>query len=215
MPNGQRVPGGMAGSVLGPSADPSLGSYTIHDDVVVPPEYERYVILNWGDRVYPARPGGPLDQDYAGYNMDFTSFVSLNSAGTDGYLFVNYEYVSYPFDRFAPGTPSNLTTAKGTYPIVIGRKLPASERLGEYLYNTGASILRIRKGSDGRFQVVAGDAKNRRIHGLSGLGINAERSDEYSGVTGWGSLSYQRGDNNYLLVLVLLQNKYFPKAVMV
>ncbi len=212
MPNGQRVPGGMAGSVLGASGDPSLGTYTIYDDVVVPPEYERYVILKWGDRVYPARPGGPLDQDYAGYNMDFTSFVSLNNAGTDGYLFVNYEYVSYPFDRFAPGTPSNLTTARGTYPIVIGRKLPASERLGEYLYNTGASILRIRKGNDGRFQVVAGDAKNRRIHGLSGLGINAERSDEYSGVTSWGSLAYQRGDNNYLVGTGPAANQVFNKS---
>ncbi len=212
MPNGQRIPGGMAGSILGASGDPSLSNYTIYDDVVVPPEYERYVILKWGDRVYPARAGGPLDQDYAGFNMDFTSFVGINNSGTDGYLFVNYEYVSFPFDNGVPDVPSSLVTAPTSYRPVIGRRLPASERLGEYLYNTGASIVRIRKGSDGRFQVVAGDTKNRRIHGLSGLAINGERSDEYSGVTNWGSLSYQQGDNNYLLGTGPAANQVFTKS---
>ncbi|NEP48926.1 MAG: DUF839 domain-containing protein, partial [Moorea sp. SIO3C2] len=39
--------------VLNPSSDVSLAKYTVIDDVVVPPEYERYVIVRWGDRVFP------------------------------------------------------------------------------------------------------------------------------------------------------------------
>ena len=62
----------------------------------------------------------------------------------------------------------------------------------------GGSILRIKKDSKGRFAVVS-DPKNRRIHTLSGLGINSQRTDGYQAVTAWGNKSYQQGDQNYLI----------------
>lgn len=43
------------GSILEPSANTALSHYTVIDDVVVPPEYERYVIVAWGDRVSPIK----------------------------------------------------------------------------------------------------------------------------------------------------------------
>lgn len=46
--------------------------------------------------------------------------------------------------------------------------------------------------------MVSNDAKNRRIHGLSGLGINSQRNDNYKNITSWGSRSHQQGDQNYL-----------------
>src|SRR5262245_24813637 len=49
-----------------------LAAYTVIDDVVVPPEFERYVIIAWGDRVYPN------PEEYFGYNFDYTHFVSTN-----------------------------------------------------------------------------------------------------------------------------------------
>src|SRR5262245_37858164 len=47
LPNGTRIPGGMGGEILSRDSDPSMREYTIFDDVVLPPEYERYVILSW------------------------------------------------------------------------------------------------------------------------------------------------------------------------
>jgi secreted PhoX family phosphatase len=64
--------------------------------VVVPPEYERYVIVSWGDRVFPNK------DEYFGYNCDYTGFVPIDGkSANDGYLWVNHEYISYPFSRFA------------------------------------------------------------------------------------------------------------------
>ena len=188
------------GKVLQPSPVNKLESYNVIDDVVVPPEYERYVIVSWGDRVFPNR------EEYFGYNNDYTGFVSIHKNPNDGYLWVNHEYVSYPISVFAPDVPKDLVEAgpklyPETFPVVVGYKPTAKDRtlLGEFLYNMGGSIVRIsREKRSGRFAVVP-DSKNRRIHTLSGLGINSERTDEYKSVTSWGSKSYQKGDQNYLI----------------
>ena len=184
------------GKILGSSVDAKLNSYTVVDDVVVQPEYERYVIVRWGDRVFPNR------EEYFGYNNDYTAFIPINDRNPkDGYLWVNHEYVSFPF-AVSSDLPDDLKSTSATYPLVIGQNLPDApniEALGEFLYNVGGSIVRISqdKGS-GRF-AVRPDNNNRRIHGLSGLGINKQRSDRYQKVTSWGSRSYQKGDENYLI----------------
>jgi uncharacterized protein len=187
------------GTVLPASPDPSLASYTVIDDVVVSPEFERYVIVRWGDRVF-------LDPDqYVGYNHDYTAFFGTAGASPlDGLLFINHEYVSFPFSTLAPETPASLATppAPTSFEAVVGFPLPTSknrELLGEMLYNCGASIVRIHRGANGHYQVVSGDPQNRRIHGLSGLGINAGRSDGYQLVTAWAARSHQEGDENYLV----------------
>jgi hypothetical protein len=175
------------------SADARLGQYNVLDDVVVPPEYERYVIVAWGDRVFPN------PEEYFGYNSDFTAFIPLGRTNDEGFLWNNHEYVSYPFSPLTPETPSGLQ--ESSYSQVIGRNLPAARGVeldGEFLYNIGGSVVRISKrNAEGRFTVVS-DPRNRRIHGLSGLGINAQRTDGYQAVTSWGNLSYQQGDQNYL-----------------
>jgi hypothetical protein len=204
------------GNVLNPLEDTRLTSYTVLDDIVVPPEYERYVIVGWGDRVF-SNP-----EEYVGYNNDYTGFVALDSNELrgrgrnnsvangihydgididDGYLWVNHEYVSYPIAFLAPETPKDLAGFPESFPVVVGYNPPKTKDrtlLGEFLYNMGGSIIRIRRGNNGRFAVVR-DAKNRRIHTLSGLGINSDRSDNYKQVTSWGSKSYQQGDKNYLI----------------
>lgn len=186
------------GDVLEASADARLSSYTVLDDVVVPPEYERYVIVHWGDRVFPNQ------EDYFGYNSDYTSFIPIDGRSpNDGYLWNNHEYVSYPISPVAPNTSIDLAPFPTTYSPVIGQNLPEDkssiEVLGEFMYNVGGSVVRIaRPNRSGRFTVVR-DPKNRRIHGLSGLGINSQRSDAYKNVTSWGSKSYQKGDDNYLI----------------
>jgi hypothetical protein len=197
------------GTVINKSADPRLGTYNVLDDVVVPPEYERYVIVRWGDRVFPNQ------EEYFGYNNDYTGFIPLNGRNpNDGYLWVNHEYVSYPFSFAAPGSSEDLAQFPESYPLVIGQNLPSDktniELLGEFLYNMGGSIVRIaRADRGGRFSVVR-DPKNRRIHHLSGLGINSQRSDAYKNVTSWGSKSYQQGDQNYLIGTGPAATQVFP-----
>jgi hypothetical protein len=198
------------GTILNPSAATQLAQYNVIDDVVVPPEYERYVIISWGDRVFPNQ------EEYFGYNNDYTGFVQIGRTPDEGYLWVNHEYVSYPFSNLAPETPADITSVPSlpsSYPLVIGRNLPATRNTevdGEFLYNMGGSVVRISKRNpSGRFAVVR-DPKNRRLHGLSGLGINSQRTDAYSTVTSWGTLSYQIGDQNYLIGTGPAATEVFP-----
>ncbi|MEG4574713.1 PhoX family phosphatase [Microcoleus sp. N3A4] len=183
-PNGQ-------GTVMAASQNTRLTSYSVVDDVVVPPEYERYVILRWGDRVFPD------PADYFGYNNDYTGFVGIRGSSDDGYLWVNHEYVSFPMSKVAPEAPSDVASFPATDRAVLGIDLSVKNRdtLGEFLYNLGGSIVRITKQSNGRFGAIARDPLNRRIHGLSGLGINSQRSDTYKTVTSWGT---RQGDDKYL-----------------
>ncbi len=94
------------GTALPPSQGAKLGAYTVIDDVIVPPEYERYVIVRWGDRVFPR------DDDYVGYNADYTAFFPIHGRDDDGYLWVNHEYVSYPLSSVAPSIPAGLTARR-------------------------------------------------------------------------------------------------------
>jgi secreted PhoX family phosphatase len=183
------------GVVLPPAKDPSLATYTVLDDVVVPPEFERYVIVRWGDRVFPTQ------DDYVGYNHDYTAFFSLEG-DHDGLLWVNHEYVSFPFSFLSPDTPANLAGFPTSFEKVVGFPFPATkdrEALGEMLYNCGGSVLHVRKSREGRYRVRKGDEYNRRVHGLSGLAINADRADGYQLVTDWGARAHQKGDQNYLV----------------
>jgi secreted PhoX family phosphatase len=183
------------GVVLPPAKDPSLTTYAVVDDVVVPPEFERYVIVRWGDRVFP----GP--DDYVGYNHDYTAFFPLHG-DRDGLLWVNHEYVSFPFSFLAPETPASLAGFPTSFEKVIGFPFPTArnrEALGEMLYNCGGSVLRVRKLREGRYHVRPGDRYNRRLHGLSGLALNEGRADGYHAVTEWGARPHQQGDKNYLV----------------
>jgi secreted PhoX family phosphatase len=107
----------------------------------------------------------------------------VRRSDTDGILWVNHEYVSYPFSPVAPGAPGDFEGIPGTFDSVIGFSLPSDPSdiavQGEFMYNLGGSVLRIVRDAAGRFTVAAGDPLNRRVHGLSGLGINAERTDGY------------------------------------
>ena len=184
------APGGQ-GTVMAASQDTKLTSYSVVDDVVVPPEYERYVIVRWGDRVFP----NPAD--YFGYNSDYTGFIGLRGSNDDGYLWVNHEYVSFPMSKVAPEAASDVESFPASDRAVLGIDLSVKNQatLGEFLYNVGGSIVRITKQANGRFQAIAGDPLNRRIHGLSGLAINSQRTDKYKDVTSWGT---RQGDNEYL-----------------
>jgi secreted PhoX family phosphatase len=183
------------GTIVPASNNLQLPSYEVMDDVVVPPEYERYVIVSWGDRVFPN------EADYVGYNNDYTSFIPIDRSSNNGYLWVNHEYVSYPWSKVIGG--DDLAEFPDSFPLVIGFDLPTEvnrEFLGEALYNQGGSVVRLNRDSrGGQYTVDASDPNNRRYHGLSGLAINQDRTDGYQNVTAWGSRPHQQGDQNFLI----------------
>lgn len=194
-----------AGTVVPASPSPELSTYTVVDDVVVPPEYERYVLVGWGDRVFPN-----VD-DYVGYNHDFSAFIPL-FGDHDGLLWVNHEYTSYPMSVYtttntalqAFGDTFSTYVDGGLLPPLPTGGFPALSVadqalvLGELLYNTGGSVIRIRRRSfKGRFEAVV-SGWNRRYHGLSGLAINSERTGTPYPAS-WGTRSHQRGDRNYFV----------------
>jgi secreted PhoX family phosphatase len=126
---------------------------------------------------------------------------------------VNHEYVSFPLSLGAPETPATLQAASPhpatSFPAVVGFDIdgplvPQGTRWGEFLYNMGGTIVRLRKGHSGRYAPVA-DRRNRRLHGLSGLALNAGRSDlrpdgtAFSSLTSWGDRPHQQGDRRYLV----------------
>ncbi|MEO1671240.1 MAG: alkaline phosphatase PhoX [Cyanobacteria bacterium J06631_2] len=80
-------------------------TYQVQDDLVLPAGYTYDVIAAWGDRVGDSR---------FGYNNDYLSFVE--SAPGEGYLTVNFEYISGG-------------VWMQTYPMVIGKELPFGELL--------------------------------------------------------------------------------------
>ena len=210
------------GTVLPASSNTQLAAYTVIDDVVVPPEYERYVIVHWGDRVFQN------PDDYVGYNADYTGFVPIGNhddddehGGEQGYLWVNHEYVSYPASTLASGIIGGLQNSPTTDNLVLGFSFPKGstpmadtlalrlaglspgerrQLYGEFCYNVGGSILVItRHNRKDQWEVSQFHPKNRRIHGLSGLAINATRTDGFQTVTSWGPSAHEQGDNNYLI----------------
>lgn len=183
---------GEQGNTIEAGINVALESYQYFDDVIVPPEYERYIIVSWGDRVFPN------SEEYFGYNSDYISFIPINGNPDDGYLWNNHEYVSYPLSSLLGG--NDLASFPTTDKLVLGLDLsqPTLFTLGELAYNQGGSIVRIRKDNNSHYTPIADNA-NRRVHLLSGLGINSERSDGYQKVTSWGKSSYQSGDKNFLI----------------
>lgn len=208
--------GPAAGTSLPPAPGARLDAYTVIDDVVVAPEYERYVIVHWDDQVFPHA------DDYVGYNADYTAFIPIRGRDNDGYLWINHEYVSYPISSIAPAIPAGLNGRPTTDLVVLSFNLPSgaslasltpAERrlfLGEFYYNQGGSVIRIARASrKARFEVMD-DPKNRRLHGLSGLAPNADRTDGYQAVIAWGGTPRQQGDLNYVLATGRAAREVFP-----
>jgi hypothetical protein len=92
---------------LNPTPTAELEKYTVIDDVIVPPEYERYIIVQWGDRVYPN------PDDYFGFNNDHTGYVPIHGTH-DGFLVIT---TSTPRTRFTSSvrrrTPGSGTAIPG------------------------------------------------------------------------------------------------------
>ena len=195
----------------------SLAAYTVVDDVVVAPELERYLIVGFGDRVFPNA------DDYFGFNCDYTSFRARRGRN-EGWLWVNHEYVSFPMSLGAPGTPAAISKAVPkpitSFEPSVGFEIDGGDQLlrwGEFMYVCGGSVVYIRRNRGiNQYAPLSGHGDNRRYHLLSGMAINAERTDvrvdgtAYNTLTSWGSASHQIGDDNYLIGTGPTADQVFP-----
>ncbi|SFG27506.1 PhoX family protein [Pontibacter chinhatensis] len=100
-------------------------------------QYE--VLLKWGDPI--------SEQDHYGFNNDYVAFVPLSGQDSEeGLLWINHEYISPMFVSGYTGTSERT-----------------KEQVDKEMYEVGGTIVRVRKGSDGKWAVVYNDPLNRRI----------------------------------------------------
>ncbi len=126
--------------------------------------YDAQVLIRWGDAVVPDAPAfdprrlsaGAQAMQF-GYNCDYISYhpLPLGSQSSDnGLLFVNHEYTNT--NLIFPGI------GEGRAARTKANKAQSEIELAAH----GASVVEVKK-TDGRWEVVADSAYNRRITGLA------------------------------------------------
>jgi len=115
---------------------------TTRDDLVLPGRFTYDLVAEWGDPL-------PGTNARFGYNADFTAFIPMPDR-QEGLLFVNHEYVSLP-------EPGEFGVYPQTFPLVMGR----ASTIADEMHDVGASVLHVRQGEDGRWQVIASPLTRR------------------------------------------------------
>ncbi|HET9693715.1 MAG TPA: alkaline phosphatase PhoX, partial [Steroidobacteraceae bacterium] len=134
------------------------------DTVHVPEHYTWTVLAPWGTPLLPGAPAFAEDAAntaaeqalQVGFNHDGMHYFPLPVFGDSrGLLVVNHEY----------------TDANQIYSAVQGAAITndaaGREKVAKALAAHGVSVIAIQKGRDGRWQVVPGDDRNRRITGTT------------------------------------------------
>ena len=117
------------------------------DALEVPEGYAVDVVIKWGDEF-----GNGLR---FGYNCDYTGWYSLPRKDDEGLLWVNHEYVT-------PFFTSDWTRAMDPTWDPRGRHKALME---QEMKEVGGSIVHLRRGRNGRWDVVEDSRYNRRFYG--------------------------------------------------
>jgi uncharacterized protein len=134
------------------------------DTLVVPPGYTWAALAPWGTPLLPGAP--PFAEDASnsaadqarqvGFNHDGMHYFPLGPDGnTFGLLVCNHEYID----------------ANHIYSAAAGRVITPDaagrEKVAKALAAHGVSIMAIRRGADGTWDIVRDDPRNRRITGTT------------------------------------------------
>jgi len=167
--------GSRGGSRIGFEAVPVSSA----DTVLVPKGYKVQTFIPWGTpiagnmpRFDPLKYTGADQANQVGSHHDGMHFFPIEGtdpykgSSSEGLLVLNHEYVE-PRYMHASAVGQKLTRAG--VPALVNGKRPADECLKE-LNGHGVSVVHVRKGSNGQWDVVP-SRFNRRITGLTPMAI--------------------------------------------
>ncbi len=167
------------------------------DDLIVPPEFEKQLLISWGDRVGP--PESPIT---IGYNCDHLSIVPRRGVPGEYFLTINHEYVSirpwmqsltqvtgrpvpklrvYPDAQTGKDKPIQQLRLDDMLFALDGRQsiggypdfAAAADELATAMFDElGVSIVHLRE-SGGKLQVLRNSNLHRRITGISRFNVPA------------------------------------------
>ncbi|WP_299360373.1 PhoX family phosphatase [uncultured Paracoccus sp.] len=134
--------------------------------------YDADVLLRWGDPIFPDSPAfDPAAQTadkqrrQFGYNNDYVGYIPLDGSSSHGLLVVNHEYTNEHL--MFPGIVTVVEVPDEDNPGQTVQELqiaPADRnRVDVEMAAHGGTIVEIRRGSAGKWQVVRDGALNRRI----------------------------------------------------
>ncbi|MDA0193931.1 MAG: DUF839 domain-containing protein [Bacteroidetes bacterium] len=148
------------------------------DNLVLPSGFNYHVIAKQGDAI--------TDTQTFGDHNDYTAFYPLDDSGNDGLLWVNHENVSSLLVSGYQGSRSGVEKTL--------------EQVNLEMEAVGGSIIRVRKNSQGKWEMIKNDPYNRRIHGLTPIPFNWDEpilgkteaigtlANCAGGITPWGSV---------------------------
>ncbi len=144
------------------------------DIVVVPAGYKVQVLAPWGTPLLDGAPAyapgavtGAAQAMQVGSHHDGMHFFPIDGASDDGLLVMNHEYVEPRFIH--AGKWKGLALDGDTVVLTADGKRDDDEVLAE-INGHGVSVMRIRRGADGPWAIVA-DPMNRRITGATEMEI--------------------------------------------
>ena len=130
------------------------------DEVILAPGLEYEILISWGDKISA--------KDKFGFNNDYIGFVQ-GSKKSEGFLWVNHEYVHPLFFSSKPAEQKTLSDIK------------------KEMYNVGGSFFKIKR-KRGKWDIDLSDSLNKRVSALDKIefdnGIIIKGSD-----TGVGTLA--------------------------
>jgi hypothetical protein len=181
------IAAGVFGGALSPraalaqSASPSglLGfapvPLSFDDTVVVPAGYKVQVLAPWGTPINPDgpayRPGAATGADQAqqvGSHHDGMHFFGIDGSSTDGLLVMNHEYIE---PRFLHAEKWKGQALDGDTVVFDANGARDDDEVLAEINAHGCSVLRVQKGADGAWAIVA-DPMNRRITGLTEMTLS-------------------------------------------
>ncbi|WP_104203963.1 PhoX family protein [Billgrantia saliphila] len=165
------LPFGRALAAGTPSVSSRIGFQAIPvsaaDRVVVPEGYRAQTFIPWGTPISGPMPAatasdGAAQAHQIGSHHDGMHFFPLDGSSRDGLLMLNHEYVE---PRLLHADAQGMALDSEGFPQHEDGSRDPNQVLKE-LNAHGISVVRVRQGDDGQWQVVE-DERNRRITGLT------------------------------------------------
>ncbi|MGZ8995395.1 MAG: PhoX family protein [Rhodospirillales bacterium] len=143
------------------------------DAVVVPEGYRVQVLAPWGTPLdgsggFSRAATGAEQARQVGSHHDGMHYFPIDDSSADGLLVLNHEYVE---PRFLHAAYAGRPIGNEDEDVAIENGVRDADEVLKELNAHGVTVVRVRRGQDGNWQIVA-DPRNRRITGLTPVEIS-------------------------------------------